>query len=106
MKHVYFYHQEEVDSLTMLKGCHEEAQMENNQHVFDLQVVVPKCPATGLNDKKLLIVHNDIDDDLIVMHENSFLNIRVAHDMVPPIEDFHEQSQPYLKNDVEIEDIK
>ena len=60
MKHVSFYHQEEVDSLTMLKGCHEEALMENNQKVFDLQVVVQKFPAIDLNDQILLFVHDDI----------------------------------------------
>ena len=72
VKHVSFYHQEEVDSLTMLKGCHEEALMENNQQEFDLQVVVPKCPATDLNDKKLLFVHDDIYEFLNVMHEIHF----------------------------------
>ena len=64
----------------MLKGCHEEALMENNQQVFDLQVVVPKCPTTDLNDKKILLVHDDIHEVLVSMHENSFFNIHVAHD--------------------------
>ena len=51
-------------------------------------------------------MHDDIHECLIVMHENSFLNIHIAHDMVPPVEYFHEQSEPCLKNDLENEQIK
>ena len=72
MKHVSFYHQEEVDSLTMLKGCHEEALMENNRQVFYLQVAIPKCPATDLNDQKLLFVHEDIHEVIILMQKIHF----------------------------------
>ena len=63
----------------MLKGCHEEALMENNQQVFDLQVFVPKCLATYLNDQKYMFVHNA---------------------MVAPIEYFQEHSKSYPENDV------
>ena len=62
VNHVSFHHEEEVDSLSMLEGCHEEALIENNQQFFDLQVVVPKYLATDLNDQKIWFVHDDIHE--------------------------------------------
>lgn len=41
VKHVSFHYEEEVDSLSMLEVCHEEALIDTNQQIFDLQSIVP-----------------------------------------------------------------
>ena len=91
VKHVYFHHEEEVDSLSILEDYHKETLIDNNQQLFYLQVVLPKCLVTDLNDQKFLFLRDDIHEVLIVMHENSFLNIHVVHNVVAPIQYFHEQ---------------